>query len=63
MINLVKLTEYFEIYSGIEKNKVLHSDLKINQNYIPYIRPSNEYNGTFNGFVDKILCNNGMDLP
>lgn len=63
MINLVKLTEYFEIYSGIEKNKVLHSDLKINQNYIPYIRPSNEYNGTFNGFVDKILCNKSKIYP
>jgi hypothetical protein len=63
MINLVKLTEYFDIYSGIEKNKVLHSDLKINQNYIPYIRPSNEYNGTFNGFVDKVSCNKSKIYP
>lgn len=63
MINLVKLTEYFDVYSGIEKNKVLHSDLKINQNYIPYIRPSNEYNGTFNGFVDKVSCNKSKIYP
>lgn len=63
MMKLVKLSEYFDIYSGIEKSKVSYSEVKLNQDYIPYIRPSNEYNSTFNGFVDRLSCNKSKIYP
>ena len=62
-MKLVKLSEYFEISSGIEKSKISYSDIKLNENYIPYTIPSNQYNGTFCGFVDKNSCNKNKIYP
>lgn len=62
-MKLVKLSEYFDIYSGIEKSKVLYSEVKLNQDYIPYITPSNEYDKTLSGFVNKKSCVNFKIYP
>ena len=63
MMKLVKLSEYFDIYSGIEKSKILYSEVKLNKDYIPYITPSNEYDGTLRGFANKKSCVNLKIYP
>lgn len=56
---MIKIQDLFDIHTGIERSKICTSPVKLDDNHIIYIRPSNEYQNTFNGYVDKNLV--GVD--
>lgn len=55
MMNLVKLNDYFKIHNGLAKSNLKVSNLKIDANFIPYIRPAKCYENSLDGYVDKDL--------
>lgn len=52
-MKLVKLSEYFEIRNGVAKSSLNVYNNKINNNFIPYIRPAQSYESSLDGYVDK----------
>ena len=53
MMKLIKLSEYFDIHNGVAKGGLEVVPHKFNDEYIFYIRPSNNYLGTFDGYVNR----------
>lgn len=63
MIHLVKINEYFEIHNGITKSSIIVEASQINEHYIPYIRPSQSYENSVDGYVDKRNIKNNKIFP
>lgn len=63
MIDLVEINEYFEIHNGITKSSIIVEASQINEHYIPYIRPSQSYENSVDGYVDKRNIKNNKIFP
>lgn len=51
--SLVPLDKLFDIYNGISSNAVTREDIKLNESWIPFIRPSYKQNTSIAAYVNK----------
>lgn len=61
--SLVKVTDLFDIYSGISKSSVNVRDEQEFEGDIRFIRPSKTYQGTIDGFVDSASVSDNYIYP
>jgi hypothetical protein len=60
---MILLSEKFERYNGISSSNVEIFDDKINNNYLPYLRPSKQLFNTIAGYVDKCKIDKKYVFP
>jgi type I restriction enzyme M protein len=61
--NLVPLSDIFHIYNGLASSNVEVLDFSESDNDIRYIRPSQTYQGSIAGYVNKILIEDKYIYP
>lgn len=61
--NNVLLEEIFLVVNGIASSNVVRSKTKVNDNWIPYIRPSYRQETSIDAYVNSSLVSNDMIFP
>ena len=59
----VYLGDLFDPYNGIASSEVKRLDTKINDNFLPYIRPTKDQRYSIDAYVDKNYIQNKYIFP
>lgn len=60
---LVPLSELFDVVNGVASTSLLRSDVKLSDNWIPFIRPSYRQSTSIDAFVNKQLITQDKVFP